>query len=441
MRIDEAGDTTARAGAGLLGIVANGLHREAAAAASLLRLLPPDDARAGLLRARALVLAGLPETALRVYASVPWSARDAPVRAMALRLLGRWESAEQCLGHSATSVRSGTATAPALECAALALDRGEPVLGRTAQHWAEQALRSASGPGAGTHSPDGTGSGAGTDVEAESDTVYARCLLAAAFAAVGRFGAALDAADAAARLLDGLGEDALLRRLDAVHRLADALFHTGRRHQAERRLGEALVLARESGQEHVAGRLELGLARARLAAEDLTEAGRWAERASGAARRTGGVPLGVDAALCLARVRLAAGDTAGAVDTAESAARAARPLGGVWRDRAAARLREVRTVREHEGTLFPGEADETGDPYKRGPAGASPVALSGREAQVAALVSEGCTNQQIAARLQLSAKTVETHLSRIFKKLGITSRAQVAHWVGLTAGPARDGGG
>lgn len=433
MRIDEAPDTAARASAELLSFAASGLHREAAAAASLLRLLPPDDEEAKLLRARALVLAGLPESALRVYTTVPWTARDAPVRATALRLLGRWDQAERCLERSAPALRTSTATASALECAALALDRGEPVLGRTAQQWAQRALHEAEfGVETEAEVKEGDEAGARTDV----DVVHARCLLAASYAAVGRFGAALDAADAAAQLLDGLGEDALLRRLDSVYRLAEALFYTGRRHEAERRLGEALVRARDAAQEHVAGRVELGLARARLAAEDPASAGRWAERAAESARRTGGVPLAVDAELCRAQVRLAANDTAGALDAAETAMRAARPLGGVWRDRAAARLREVRVVREHERPPA-----VLGDMAEVSGAGPSLDALSGREAQVAVLVSEGCTNQQIAARLRLSPKTVETHLSRIFKKLGITSRAQVAHWVGLTAGPARDDGG
>lgn len=58
------------------------------------------------------------------------------------------------------------------------------------------------------------------------------------------------------------------------------------------------------------------------------------------------------------------------------------------------------------------------------------ASLSRREVQVAVLVSAGFTNQQIAGRMQLSPKTVETYLSRIFKKLGVVSRTQVAHLVG-----------
>lgn len=55
--------------------------------------------------------------------------------------------------------------------------------------------------------------------------------------------------------------------------------------------------------------------------------------------------------------------------------------------------------------------------------------LSGRELQVAELVSNGHTNRQIARLLSLSEKTVETYLTRIFAKLGVSSRAAVASTV------------
>jgi DNA-binding CsgD family transcriptional regulator len=54
------------------------------------------------------------------------------------------------------------------------------------------------------------------------------------------------------------------------------------------------------------------------------------------------------------------------------------------------------------------------------------AALSRRERQVAALVSEGLTNRQIAARLFVTAKTVEMHLSHVFEKLGVLNRVGVA---------------
>ncbi len=52
--------------------------------------------------------------------------------------------------------------------------------------------------------------------------------------------------------------------------------------------------------------------------------------------------------------------------------------------------------------------------------------LSAQELQVARMVAEGLSNRQIAERLYLSHRTVASHLYRIFPKLGITSRAQLA---------------
>lgn len=57
------------------------------------------------------------------------------------------------------------------------------------------------------------------------------------------------------------------------------------------------------------------------------------------------------------------------------------------------------------------------------------VSLSSREAQVAALVAEGLTNEQIGRRLFIAPRTAETHLEKIRQKLGFRSRAQIAVWV------------
>ena len=53
-------------------------------------------------------------------------------------------------------------------------------------------------------------------------------------------------------------------------------------------------------------------------------------------------------------------------------------------------------------------------------------ALSERELDVLALMAEGLTNAGIAERLVLSQKTVENHLARIFTKLAVRSRVDVA---------------
>ena len=52
-----------------------------------------------------------------------------------------------------------------------------------------------------------------------------------------------------------------------------------------------------------------------------------------------------------------------------------------------------------------------------------PAGLTGREVEILRLIATGLTNNEIAAELYLSAKTVSRHLSNIFTKIGVTSRA------------------
>jgi DNA-binding CsgD family transcriptional regulator len=60
--------------------------------------------------------------------------------------------------------------------------------------------------------------------------------------------------------------------------------------------------------------------------------------------------------------------------------------------------------------------------------------LTAQEAQIARLAREGLSNPEIGARLFLSPRTVQYHLSKVFTKLGISSRSQLDHI--LPVGPA-----
>ena len=69
-----------------------------------------------------------------------------------------------------------------------------------------------------------------------------------------------------------------------------------------------------------------------------------------------------------------------------------------------------------------------------------PGDLTARELDVARLIALGKSNHAIASSLVLSERTVEDHVSRMLKKLGFRSRAEIAVWATqaglLTAGPA-----
>jgi DNA-binding CsgD family transcriptional regulator len=58
-------------------------------------------------------------------------------------------------------------------------------------------------------------------------------------------------------------------------------------------------------------------------------------------------------------------------------------------------------------------------------AGGSPDELTASEERVARLAASGLTNREVAATLYVSQKTVEAHLARVYRKLGIRSRAEL----------------
>jgi DNA-binding CsgD family transcriptional regulator len=61
--------------------------------------------------------------------------------------------------------------------------------------------------------------------------------------------------------------------------------------------------------------------------------------------------------------------------------------------------------------------------------------MSEREQQVADLVARGLSNAEVAARLFISPRTVTTHLERIYRRLGISSRAELSRYVAADAPP------
>jgi DNA-binding CsgD family transcriptional regulator len=64
------------------------------------------------------------------------------------------------------------------------------------------------------------------------------------------------------------------------------------------------------------------------------------------------------------------------------------------------------------------------------PTSRRPGGLSERELELTQLVARRLTSPQIAELLYLSPRTVDNHLARIYSKLGLTSRVQLATWFG-----------
>lgn len=88
-------------------------------------------------------------------------------------------------------------------------------------------------------------------------------------------------------------------------------------------------------------------------------------------------------------------------------------------------IRGIRAAARGEAPIAPKVAREvlaTRSEQRGGPE------LSQREREVLALVAHGLPNKQIALRLAISEKTVKTHLTSIFERIGVTDRYQAALW-------------
>lgn len=133
-------------------------------------------------------------------------------------------------------------------------------------------------------------------------------------------------------------------------------------------------------------------------------------RLTSALERLAGLPLPFERArvlLALGGIERRAGRRRAAREHLEAAAASFRALGAVvW---AAAAEREAGSISGRRG----------GD-----------LALTTAEQRVAELVARGATNREVAATLCVSASTVETHLTRVYAKLGVRSRTELATRLG-----------
>jgi DNA-binding CsgD family transcriptional regulator len=64
------------------------------------------------------------------------------------------------------------------------------------------------------------------------------------------------------------------------------------------------------------------------------------------------------------------------------------------------------------------------------PAAGGGPELTKREREISELAANGASNAEIAARLAISVRTVESHLQHVYDKLGVGSRAELATALG-----------
>jgi DNA-binding NarL/FixJ family response regulator len=87
----------------------------------------------------------------------------------------------------------------------------------------------------------------------------------------------------------------------------------------------------------------------------------------------------------------------------------------------------VRRTAAGEAVFSPGLAEVVLEEYGR-PADPAQVRLTPREADVLGLVVDGLTARQIATRLVLSPRTVENHIQRVLRRLGLPNRATLVRY-------------
>ena len=139
-----------------------------------------------------------------------------------------------------------------------------------------------------------------------------------------------------------------------------------------------------------------------------------------AAHATAAATGDVDGLAAAADVCSALGLVLSAAEAASEAADLARRRGDPRRATALAR-QVTGWVAEVEGARTPALLSADAGQVER---------LTAREREIAVLVAQGRSSKDIAAALVLSVRTVDNHLQRIFGKLGISSRAEVAAALG-----------
>jgi DNA-binding NarL/FixJ family response regulator len=215
----------------------------------------------------------------------------------------------------------------------------------------------------------------------------------------------------------------LFYTLHAYELLTRAELELGLPDAARRWADQAIEVADQLGMDGPSAEAQRAQALLLLSAGSFAQAAQTAQASAELAERAS-QPIQAARSRLLAGTALAkAGDSEAAVEQLSRAEEVFAAHGASrYRDRAARELRQlgvhVVPVRE-----LVSAQPELGS-------------LSVRELTIAQLVHDGRTNRQIADELSISLKTVENHLAKIFRRLEISSRAQLAMLVERSRGVA-----
>jgi DNA-binding CsgD family transcriptional regulator len=220
--------------------------------------------------------------------------------------------------------------------------------------------------------------------------------------------------------------------------LAEVAVLDGKPDRARSLIDDAMTCARALGDGWLLARATLALARAERIAGDLERARRLAHDALGL-QRDGGYQLAAIASIeTIAALLITRGDHVpgarlfGAADAARDRLGSVRHPADVLRgrdDRALLKrsldtptlelaLRDGARLTLEEAIAY---ANRGRGEHSHGWGGLTPTEL-----EVTRLVVDGLTNPQIAERMLVSRATVKAHLARIFRKIGVSHRAQLA---------------
>jgi DNA-binding CsgD family transcriptional regulator len=206
------------------------------------------------------------------------------------------------------------------------------------------------------------------------------------------------------RRLDEVGRTSLLA-VPFLEQLVDARIAEGRLQEAGAAADAIAAIARPSSRERVAAAAAFAHGRVATARGDVAAVSDLENAVNGFASL--GLRLDVARSRLALAEALAVSSPEIAIDTARQARNELEALGDSREaDMAAALLRAL------------------GAKGRAGPRAAG--LLTQREIEVLRLLGEGLTNAEIAARLFISPKTAEHHVSRIFAKLGMTKRSEAA---------------